>query len=159
MEDCDVPASPIEQELQLYWNDNTAVYDTPAEQESLLSCKHSVYGQCLSEIPSTIFRTHLLKNETWHINARPAVLFPYIPADSGNSIEATTPETSPHTTHSILSATSRRNSDLDIELPDLQSSSSDDSDAQSATHTGTRSDSLESFNLPDLGTNSLPTLG
>ena len=156
-EDSDVPASPIQQELQLYWNDNTAVYDTPAEQESLLSSKGSAYRQSLSEVLSTIFRTHLLTNETWHINARPAVLLPYIPADSGTKIEGTTAETSPHTTHPILSATSRCNSDSDIELADLQSSSSDDSDAQSARHTGTRSDSLESFNLPDLATNSLPT--
>ena len=156
-EDSDVPASPIQQELQLYWNDNIAVYDTPAEQQSLLSSKGSAYRQSLSEVLSTIFRTHLLTNETWHINARPAVLFPYIPADSGTTIEGTTPETSPHTTHPILSATSRCNSDSDIELPDLQSSSSDDSDAQSARHTGTRSDSLESFNLLDLATNSLRT--
>ena len=148
-EDSDVPASPIQQELQLYWNENTAVYDTPAEQESLLSCKNSAYRQSTSEILSTTFRAHLLTNETLHINALPAVIFPYIPADSGTSSE--------RTTHPKISATPGCNSDSDIELPDLQSSSSDDSDAQSATHTGTRSDSLESFHLPDLATSSLPT--
>ena len=127
----------------------TTPQSTTRLQNKSLSCKDSAYRQSLSAISSTIFRTHLLANETWHINVCPAALFPYIPADSGTSSEGTT--------HPILSATSRCNSDSDIELPDLQSSSSDDSDAQSVTHTGTRSDSVESFNLPDLATNSIPT--
>ena len=127
-EDSDTNAAPTKLEPLNYWNDSSSVYDTPAEQESLLCPNEPAFHQSLSEILSTVFHTHFSTTETWHINAPQASLFPIVPADS----------------------------DSDIEMPYLQSSSSD-SDKSSITHQGNRSDSLESFNLPDLATSSLPT--
>ena len=55
------------------------------------------FHQFLSEILSTVVRTHFMSTEMWHTNVGHTSMFPYVSADS----------------------------DADIELPDLHFSSSD----------------------------------